>query len=387
MFHRDRKEDLHLVRRRTCPGLDGRKQRFSRVNRKPVSPDSDEDESTASSTSSDQPENILSRKREASRNNDFGAIKRPRRILSPHLVEEAPEYNPQVTVDASLVKVPKPTLVEDPDDKLAPLDTKIEKFEMREQSLIVSEVAEKLEQFARKALGRSRSRRGNTGTITPPYGTHGTFTATSLLTYDDEHFESDESSWRGSSGSSLGLVSQSEVGEDEDASFVMETKLVTPLRTCSPPVHDSELIDAVSRRLVEGSPAHLRDALKPHLAVVAFCMSTAPCGDEALASQILRLIASCHSLMSDFQNYRAALHPVEERSSRSTSQVRPVQGLQIWEKTSSRSDAVHDFKIFAVNCIHKFLGRGDLEKMTLLSPGDRAILKRTADMWQASAGL
>jgi hypothetical protein len=371
--------------------LDGRKQRFSRVNRKPVSPESDDDESSTSSTRSTQPENNLSRKRDVSVD-DFGAIKRPRRMLSPPL-QDALDYIPQVTVDSSLVKVTKPTLVEDPEEKLAPLDSKIEKFEMREQSLIVSEVAEKLEQFARKALGRSRSRRGNSGIITPPYGSQGTLTATSLLTYDDEQFEeSDENSWRGSSASSLGLVSQSEVGEDEDTSSVTEAKPVTPLRMRSPPVRDNEMVDAVSHRLVEGIPPDLRDALKPHVAVAAFCMSTAPCGEESLASKILRLIASCNILMSEFQNYRAALHPIVEGPVASTTQAftpqaRPIQGLQVWEKTSSRSDAVHDFKIFAVNCINKFLGRGNCENVTLLSPCDRLILKRTVDLWQESACL
>jgi hypothetical protein len=31
LFRRDSPEDLRLVRRRTCPGLDGRKQRFARL--------------------------------------------------------------------------------------------------------------------------------------------------------------------------------------------------------------------------------------------------------------------------------------------------------------------------------------------------------------------
>jgi hypothetical protein len=313
-------------------------------------------------------------------------------MLSPP-VHDVLDYNPQVTVDASLVKLTKPTLVEDPEEKLAPLDSKIEKFEMREQSLIVSEVAEKLEQFARKALGRSRSRRGNSGIITPPYGSQGTLTATSLLTYDDEKFEdSDENSWRGSSSSSLGLVSQSEVGEDEDASSVTEAKPVTPLRIRSPPVRDNEMVDAVSYRLLEVIHPELKDAYRSHVAVAAFCMSTAPCGDEALASKILRLIASCNNLMSEFQNYRAALHPIVEGPVPSTTQAftpqaRPVQGLQVWEKNSSRSDAVHDFKIFAVNCINKFLGEGVLDDFTVLSPCDRLILIRTVDLWQESARL
>ena len=36
LFHRDRPEDLHLLRRRTCPGVDGRKNRFSSVSSRKV---------------------------------------------------------------------------------------------------------------------------------------------------------------------------------------------------------------------------------------------------------------------------------------------------------------------------------------------------------------
>ena len=107
-------------------------------------------------------------------------------------------------IDTSIVSnpMPSPTSVFEAHESLvrqepeadddASANRRNERLEMLEQSIVVSEVAMKLEEYARKAMkGRSsgRTRRSGAGVVTPPFGSSRNVSISSrgLLTYDDEY--------------------------------------------------------------------------------------------------------------------------------------------------------------------------------------------------------
>ena len=114
--------------------------------------------------------------------------------------------------------------------------------------------------------------------------------------------------------------------------------------------------------------------------------------DQAVSNKILQLISSCEKLSREFHLYRSALHPSNcfgdsaafcygQNSRRKSG----ITFQQIWEGTSSRNEAVRDFKIFAVNCIHKLLGKnGGFGVRMPYSFNEVAQLQHTADVWLKS---
>jgi hypothetical protein len=115
--------------------------------------------------------------------------------------------------------------------------------------------------------------------------------------------------------------------------------------------------------------------------VAGFCMSIVPQADNDISGKVLHLISTCTAVAHEFHHYRAALHP-------GTNQ-------KIWQGEGNRSDAVRDFTIFAVNCLHRLLGKNETSTWNSnfvgnakeicpspLSQSDLKILERTADLWQ-----
>jgi hypothetical protein len=245
----------------------------------------------------------------------------------------------------------------------------------------------------RKALkGRvSRSRRG--GIVTPPYGGSQHYpSATSLLTYDDEYASEDFSG-----NQKPGVVSDgydSTTSEEETSSLQPFTVTPTkPKEIASPPVNDRIAAQTITGRIMRYSPESDRDSLIAPVTVAGFCMSTSPFGDKDLCSKILQLIASCESLASEFQLYRAALHPTEQGEAPSVAFLpsprdnRAITVQQIWEREASRGDAVRDFKTFAVNCVHTLLREcSDMRSAMPFSGEDKAVLECTAALWLKSTG-
>lgn len=258
------------------------------------------------------------------------------------------------------------------------------KAEMLEQAMAVSEIAEKLEECSRKARKGGKTRKGAAGAITLPSGLLMNNTATGLLTYDDElvHFANEDLY-------NSGMVTQSEESSvaEEDSSATGDSSIIYPVLHESPPVDDPALAKKVKESLLKCMEPHTMETMGSSISVANFCMSNAPAGDEALCSKIIDFVTSQQSLLSDFQDYRSALHPEQAvlslLSSSSYSQgLRGTSGLQ----TASRNLAVRDFKIYAVNCIHGILGRGGVQAAVIASEHDRMLLKHTANIWQRSAG-
>jgi hypothetical protein len=400
-----------MVRRRTCPGVDGRKQRFSRYSARKLSKfdgdkSSNSDDSSLGDMSSDEVEvpvtAAISRKKRTVTPDDPRDAKRSRRLplWDGSEPSESPIEDP-VIVDTSIVSNPaaSPTSVfqthqtlvsrdrSDEDDSSA--NKRNERMEMIEQSMIVSEVATKLQEFARKAMkghGTGRTRRGGFGVVTPPYGasSNAPISSRGLITYDDE-YEKEE-----------GLITDGDdsIGSEDFSSTgpILATKISRKAlkELTVAPVPEPQIVSSITARILGCNNFQSNGALVASSAVASFCMTTAPIEDSALCSKILQLISSCDKLSYEFQQYRAALDPLASsgesallgHGSRKNSAV-SVQ--QIWERASSRNDAVHDFKTFAVNCITKLLGNnGGYGFFMPFSRFEAAKLQYTADVWLKS---
>lgn len=367
LFHRDRPQDLHLVRRRTCPGLDGRKQRFSRFSARKLSQnDVSEDDSSIDSVVEDVV--VPKRKSEAV---DFNSDrnKRMRRFSLP-----APE---SIVVDTTVIE--ESSVQEGVEDysSLGQSTSSANRKDIAEQSLIVSEVASKLEEFVRKAMkGRvGGKRRGQSGVVTPPYGHSSSMSTAAVLSYDDEYpYDEDDviDSDTSTTDSSLKIVTS-----DRASGYCMDSGLVTPSASYDfTPFSDTHEIESITRRIFEHH-TQLSDSVRK--SVLAFCLANSP--HDELDSKIFTLISSCKLLAADFQQYCKALHPTLDGGSRVFSSMssfeEPETILQVWERETCRRDAVRDFKTFVVNCIDNLL-------CEIAVSEDRRLLERTARFWRDS---
>jgi len=491
LFHRDRPQDLHLLRRRTCPGVDGRKNRFSATgaprksnnnsanssannsstnlaamagipaneSRKSTavldclesnemfrthanSREHSDDDSSAADPSDEESSAVAARKPRRKRSNTSSYEKPPRfqennkrsrrgwnlNYTAMHNVrKEESEPEDDVHVDLSLVTsaagvsnstvkgevdhVPSSRLfrtAKDDDEDDASTSDKDERSEMLEQSLVVSQVAMKLEEYVRKAKkGSGRARRsGPQGVVTPPHPNAMAYSAPrGVLTYDDEYnFDSDDDDEciqrrDRSSSSSTGVVTDGDdsmTSEDDPrpaggkrVAFISEVN--TPVQPIpkklflSAPVDDVSTVNVVVKTLLERANTDVPAT------IAQFCMTTAPNGCDDLCSKVLQLISSCDMLGIEFQQYRGALHPLECSSTLLPSCMfttgfrknHAVSVQQIWERSASRNDAVRDFKTFAVNCLNEVLDNAEVDK-TFLSTCQTSALKHTADIWLKS---
>lgn len=263
-------------------------------------------------------------------------------------------------------------------------------MEMMERSMIVSEVATKLEEFARKALkGRGALRTRRTGVVTPPYGysRSAVISSRGLITYDDEYDDDDEDV--------SGLVTD---GDDSlnsvDAPFSSGEEDSEDWEL--PPVADNNNVERIvqeihKRAILDSSNGKMIHACAD---VAKFLMTTAPGEEVALCcNKILELLSKSDRLASDFHLYRSALHPngsLQSAGPRYANQHinDPRLSLQrALESSSSRLDALREFKIFAVNLIYKLLGRnGSFDIKNPLTHSESVTLLRTADIWSKSVG-
>lgn len=410
LFHRDRPEDLYLVRRRTCPGLDGRKQRFSRTSSRKTtdnSTGSEDDFSLDDPSSPIEIPNVTVKetKREVETDSEVGELKKRKRICNSEEentakeIEEFKKPRKLLNSEDATHIIPKKEISFDDLIKVAEEKSEVigealiqtspvnERTEMAERSLVISEVAKKLDQFARKAIGTfgSKGKRQPQGVVTPPFSS-ALLSASSLLTYDDEYDSENKPS------SSIGVVTDGDEsitsGEDETNSEFPQVVLDAQ-NFCHALPADINLAQAISKRLI----ASASEDCHSKAAVVKFCVTTAPFADKNISSKIFQLIASCENLASDFQTYRAALDPFVSVDvvGRTTSYQQfsyRVAGAettmqQAWAREASRSKAVHDFTVFAVNSIQKILGKGGTSSAVALSLAEeeKFLLERTAQAW------
>ena len=424
LFHRDHPEDLYQVRRRTCPGVDGRKQRFSRLSAQKLSKKFQEDgaDGVIGSNSSDgevdssSEDDSFERQQQQHVTDESGIFSSElhpsgKRSSSSSLLNSGhmrsskkarllPE--PDFEVDTSIISNPLPSptsvkaLIFDGDESGDDKSTceKSAKTEMLEQSLIVSEVATKLDNYVKKALkkrGISRTRRGGSGIVTPPFGSSFTMTSRDLITYDDEYNQHNSSS---------DIVPDSEdvASEEEDSSNAPtfdKDMLVAP-------VLDLAIVKHISSEIVQRADSFNGEAMRACANVAAFFMCTAPKEDpEQCSSKVLQLLATSRQLEAEFYFYRSALHPTlflesspygrssdggDESLGFTDSQSTALRNTLI--RGAGRLESLREFKVFAVNLIFKLLRKGgNFSKVESLSSSDNAILLHTAEVWSKSVGI
>jgi hypothetical protein len=409
-----------MVRRRTCPGVDGRKQRFSRFSAQKLS-NFDEDENEKVTQSSDEEPSLedtsgddsegrvtssLPKKKRVVEGADHvpsSSSKRSRRLWhSGTKPSDAPKEN--VVVDTSILSDPSssPRSVFDTQKSIVKHDLDADddssankknlRLEMLEQSMIVSEVAMKLEEFARKAMkGRvtSRTRRGVAGVVTPPWGTSPNFPISSrgLLTYDDE-YENEGKNVIADGEDSLTSENISVLDNDSKQRKLEKELLV-------PPVPDIEAVKRISNEIRHRASFSFYHAEMIHACanVSEFFMSTPPNDRiEVVCNKVLQLFTSSSRLAADFHFYRAALHPENAGDSGPSFRSRFEQHHAValrraLEAGASRRDTLREFKIFAVNLIYKLLGKnGSFDIQKPFSAIEYSNLLHTAEAWSKSVG-
>jgi hypothetical protein len=329
--------------------------------------------------------------------------KRSRRLglWHPAKPSDAPEEN--VVVDTSILSDPsssprsvfdtqksrvKPDLDAD-DDSSA--NKKNLRLEMIEQSMIVSEVAMKLEEFARKAMkirGTSRTRRGVAGVVTPPWGASPNFPISTrgLITYDDEYENEGKNVIADGDDS---LMSEDSVSGNDSKQRKLEKELLVP------PVPDIEAVKKISSEIRHRASFSFYHAEMIHACanVSEFFMSTPPNDNiEVVCNKVLQLFTSSSRLAADFHFYRAALHPENAGDSGPSFRSRFEQHHAValrraLEGEASKRDALREFKIFAVNLIYKLLGKnGSFDIQKPFSQLEYSKLLHTAEAWSKSVG-
>lgn len=391
-----------MVRRRTCPGVDGRKQRFSRFSAQKLSKFDEADKVSSDDETSLDDSSVedsgLSKKRMVENGRSQGSSKRSRRLWHSGKPSDSQE---DVVVDTSILSDPSssPRSVFDTQKSLVNFDMfgdddasankKNERLEMLEQSMIVSEVAMKLEEFARKALkgrGASRTRRGVAGVVTPPWGSSQNFSISSqgLITYDDEYESNGRNVIMDDDSLAGDLVSQGLHGEKS----LDEVLLVAP-------VADTETAKEISDEIRHRASFNFYDAEIIHAcANLADLFMLTPPNEEigVVSKKVLDLLSSSSRLASDFHFYRAALHPEGAGdvalSSRHQFEHHHAAALrQALECRTSRRDALREFKVFAVNLIYKLLGKnGSFDIQKPFSQLHHDNLQLTAEAWSKSVG-
>lgn len=375
LFQRDHPELLHLVRRRTCPGNDKRKQRLLRPSKEHRSSkdndNSDEDDASFAGAEMTEQEtmvpeelSISSRKRSMFVS-DMDKLRVTKRAT--------PEPSPAIVVDATMLHSLSSAAVSIDSDDQASAMTKVDDAE---QSAIVSDVASKLAKYARMAKkGRGgRNRRSVAGMVTPP-----DFKTSSgnLLTYDDECMEYEAPSNQRSS-EVVRTESSNIVGSLEDNPQPKKSSFL-------PDAVPFDVAQAISNSIVENSMGHPnQESLVSAANVSSFCMAVTPAiaaGKNVLCRKIFDLFHQSEALAQEFLQYRSALQPhqndelIVEHSGLSK---RATHGD--WERSASPSDALREFTVFAVNRIVEVIDFG--REAGVLSKDAIALLERTAVVWQ-----
>lgn len=396
LFHRDRPDDLYQVRRRTCPGVDGRKQRFSRYSAQKLGKyddanqsSDDEESSLEDTTSGDESEIASGKKRRGSMSSvASNNSKRIRRLWQAVDSEKALKVDTVVTPDpsaspTSVFDAPKAMSKDADVDDESSTNKKSDRMEMMERSLVVSEVASKLEEFVKKALkGRGSARSRRAGVVTPPYGYSRSAVVTSrdLITYDDEYVDEEDKDLSGlvSDGDdSLHSADASISGFDENSKDMDVAPVLSAAKV-------QDIVNEIRKRATWN---HAHGPMIVACAEVAeFLMTTAP-GENAsvCCRKVLRLLLLSERLSSDFNAYRAALHPDGAGFMKPENLAEAMR--QILETGSTRLEALREFKIFAVNLMYSLLGNyGSFGIEHPFGHSEASTLLHTADVWSKSVG-
>jgi hypothetical protein len=371
LFHRDRPEDLALLRRRTCPTIDGRRQTLSRPLLKKTT-------SSAHLTRSSNESSIV--KPRAIIN--IHDKKRQMASLLPNKLVEPAAKRPSLIDGRSLMTVdsdfPNPvplTESEDSDDQGVTLSS----FESRnsraeDQAMIVLKIASQLAQHVRDPKNGSRI----SGLVTPTYGAsrNGSISSGTLLTYDDEG-EKMNYNYDHVQESRFDFTPSLSDSNDHIRLIKPTTKIFGKHSPLSKSTAD-ETVDRLSEALDIDTRSSMQTAAK----VARFCMTTFPaCYDVNGSNPIRSLLTSCQELSTEFNSYRSALSPLTVQ----TRQINEYESYQrMWVHEESRLETARSFSVFAVNRMQSLLRaiQDDTISYQIESNTDIIRLERTISIWQ-----
>lgn len=399
LFQRDRPQDLHLLRRRTCPGVDGRKVRpeaehggqgyepksifspknvLSSMSAISVSPyessDSDEGEGSVIATVSKKRKNVARKKSDSSLSSAGEE--------DEHLSEPEP-VKTNFAVSDHLTMPDKKQRIE---TVHAEFSTNVEKYmcgpnrlvspvakpassqlDMKEQSVLVSKVSRQLDEHAKRAaaiIGKGGMKK-HTGSITPTYVSD-TMRYTAL-TYDDEIEIFD---------SARGCVVEKSVSTKDDGSDdESESATVVSFadnevqQSCnhivSAPVEDPIIVMNIMKQLLGSNNSN---ASYLTAAVAEFCMTTDP-QDPFLGEKAIQLMSNHAELAQEFCRYKIALSPNSTHG----------EFMKALFRGESK-ETVRGFKTFVLNSLK------DLVRETQ-SWNEAAVISKCYNIWFSGVSL
>lgn len=387
LFHRDRPEDLTLLRRRNGPtSREGRRRQLndmlppkaSSVNHR------SDDESTASSDGdcvilkSKKPD----KKRPADVTPNSSVASAPRKRQALLWTTPLPDADNFVLrldckVDNSMMQPVLLTESDESDDQGSASSVVDELTNNQDQITVVLEVASQLDLHARRAMigdrnSKSRSRRSN-GVVTPSFAPLRNFMVPSgnLLTYDDE-FED-----------SLDLVKDEDSHVPENSGFVSSDSDTSGIiSACRFSAYTLPMANNTVQNIMDSVGIDNQNALITAAKVAIFCLSTSPprlAESSYHFGRVSELLASCKNLSAEFSLYRSALSPLADNASC----LPPVQfGGRHGE---SPGDATRVFRTFAINALQKLMACAILfvEDDKLSRDGDLEKLECALDAWQS----
>jgi hypothetical protein len=376
LFNRDRPEDLSLLRRRTCPTIDGRRQSLSRpMIKKQNLLNKDVTKVGPTEISKDSPHLINGKRRHVpsllSKKFVDPAVKRTSLVFScPVTTGEVPVKNMD-----SLSNAVSLTESDDSDDQVAAVSRNGNINEVEDQSMVVIKIASQLAQHARNSWNGSRI----SGLVTPPFGAsrNGSISSGTLLTYDDERervsdlYEVHPRESQFNSGISF--------PDDRVLRVQHQKKFGVKQATLS-----QSSAEGVVNRLVVTLDIQNRGAMGTAVKVACFCMVTYPSSSERnLCGAIRDILSSCSRLTSEFQLYRSALRPVSTTEWNNTKTHQ-----QFWEHEESRCDTIRSFSVFAVNYMQNlYCAVNACGVSKYCNDDDMTTLEQTISLWQKYGAL
>jgi HSF-type DNA-binding len=346
LFRRDHPEDLALLRRRTCPTIDGRRQPLSRPLLKKTTP------SEANKTKAND-ESIRKRR---SPPQDFS------RKFTPTLKRPSIDWTSSVSTEDSVEHASVPpvntvplTESEDSDDQ-AFLESP---SSLEDQSMVVLKIASQLAQHARNSYIGSRI----SGLVTPPFVSSrrcSDFSGT-LLTYDDEHERS------------TGIFDHESPIKQRNVSNENFSQMDCRYDTSMLTILSQSKAEAVVQRLLDAVPSQAHGSLSAAVKVACFCFMTLPSNSETnLYDAIREMLLSCNELQREFQLYKFALWPVAVLSDSPLSKLAHCESCK---------DAIRCFSVFAVNKM-QLLSHALSEAFFDSDNDDLLTLKQAISSWQ-----
>lgn len=472
LFHRDRPEELHLLRRRTCPGVDGRKQRSdhdssssrsqsprprltatstnhnssSSSRRNYLSADDQSDESVALSLAKKK------RKIGNSSSSETGGVKKLKRKIE---TSNSQSHNAHVQTNSNnnsnsnsttmqkkeshvhaqqIINVGQPETVHEQDSPSTVIDAdllshvvppegdeykgpsglpkrmvspnifgdgeKKERSNSFEQSLLVSRVARKLEEHARRAAAaKGMGAKRRSGTVTPPFSSD--TMKYHALTYDDEIeiYDSErgcvvERQQRGMAGA--GSNAHSNAAESDESYSVVsndeEERTVSfqecPKVSSRPPVENNNLVSGIVRKLHGWARQSTSDSKidgQLAAAIAGFCMMTNP-RDGAFEDKCIQLMLACGSLVTEFRRYKTALLPgCLPTSDGLSSKTSPPIELQIKQLfNGDRNNTIRVFKVFLLNSLEDLVNDNSLATYVGLNSSECNCMNYSYQIWLKS---